>query len=312
MVGERPAPGDRRPGSPTSTPVSTRVRTLSSRKKGLPSVRAIRSCLSGCQAGVVPQQGLQECLGARRRQRVEPQLRVVGLAAPAVLVLRAVVDQQQEPGRRQALDQAVEQGLRLGIDPVQILKDQQQRLHLALAQQHALERRRACAGGAAADRAVRKGLSSGRASSSASSAGMVSWRASSSVSTCPVTLARMVRGSSRSSTWAVALEQVDDREIGRGLAVGHRGALQHPPALGAVGVDDTHTPGATCPRPASPTSATTWPCPAPARSRACCRASSSVSRPTKRVRPAPRPPASAGARHWPRPARRPPPAPPAP
>ena len=36
---------------------------------------------------------------------------------------------------------------------------------------------------------------------------------------------------------AVALQQVDDGEVGRGLAVGHRGALQHPPALGAVGVD---------------------------------------------------------------------------
>ena len=204
----------------------------------MPSVRAIRSCCERRQAGVVPQQGLQELVGARRRQRVEPQLRVVGLAAPAVLVLRAVVDQEQEPGRRQALDQAVEQGLRLGIDPVQILEDQQQRLHLAFAQQHALERRRGCAGGAAADRACRNGLSSGRASSSASSAGRVSWRASSSVSTCPVTLARMVRASSRVLDMAVALEQVDDREVGRGLAVGHRGALQHPPALGVVGVDE--------------------------------------------------------------------------
>ena len=36
---------------------------------------------------------------------------------------------------------------------------------------------------------------------------------------------------------AVALEQVRDGEVGRRLAVGHRGALQHPPALGAVGVD---------------------------------------------------------------------------
>jgi hypothetical protein len=30
--------------------------------------------------------------------------------------------------------------LRLGIDPVQVLEDQQQRLHLTFAQQHALER----------------------------------------------------------------------------------------------------------------------------------------------------------------------------
>ena len=36
---------------------------------------------------------------------------------------------------------------------------------------------------------------------------------------------------------AIALEQVHDGEVGRGLAIGHRGALQHPPALGAVGVD---------------------------------------------------------------------------
>ena len=46
------------------------------------------------KAGVVPQQGLEECIRARRRQRVEPELGVVGLAAPAMLVLRAVIDQQ--------------------------------------------------------------------------------------------------------------------------------------------------------------------------------------------------------------------------
>src|ERR687887_667419 len=39
------------------------------------------------------------------------------------------------------------------------------------------------------------------------------------------------------------------------------------------------------PTPASPTSATTWPCPALACSRACCMTTSSWSRPTKRVRP---------------------------
>src|SRR4029450_7472795 len=39
------------------------------------------------------------------------------------------------------------------------------------------------------------------------------------------------------------------------------------------------------PTPGSPTTATTWPCPAPARSRAWRSCSSSGSRPTKRVRP---------------------------
>ena len=54
----------------------------------------------------------------------------------------------EEPGRLrlriiaggQALDEAVEQGLGLAVDPVQILEDDDQRLDLALAQQQALGR----------------------------------------------------------------------------------------------------------------------------------------------------------------------------
>jgi hypothetical protein len=42
-----------------------------------------------------------------------------------MLILRAVVDQQQELGRGQALNQAVEQGLGLGIDPVQIFEHEE-------------------------------------------------------------------------------------------------------------------------------------------------------------------------------------------
>jgi len=74
---------------------------------------------------VVPQERLEEGVSARRRQRVEPELGIGGLTPPAVLVLRAVVDQQEDPSGGEALDQRIEQGLRFGIDPVQILKDQQ-------------------------------------------------------------------------------------------------------------------------------------------------------------------------------------------
>ena len=56
-----------------------------------------------------------------------------------MLVLGPVVDQQEEPGRGQALDQAVEQGLCLGIDPVQVLEDHEERLLLALPEQEALD-----------------------------------------------------------------------------------------------------------------------------------------------------------------------------
>jgi hypothetical protein len=92
------------------------------------------------QTGIISQEDLEKFIGTCRRERVEPQLRVIGLVAPAVPILRAIVDQQEEAGRGQALDQTLQQGLGFGIDPVQIFTDEQHRLHLALTQEHPLER----------------------------------------------------------------------------------------------------------------------------------------------------------------------------
>ena len=147
-----------------------------------------------------------------------------------MLVLRAIVDQQQESGRGQALDQAVEQGLRLGIDPVQVFKHQQQRLHLAFAQQHALE---GLEGVLAALRRVegakrtvlrqhlqqrqqrREGVLQGRVERQ-HLAGHLGPHGAGVVLLLHV---------------AVALEQVEDGEVRRRLAIGHRGAFEDQPAL---------------------------------------------------------------------------------
>jgi hypothetical protein len=91
------------------------------------------------QTGIVSQEALQQGLGTRRGQRVEPELGVVGLRVPAVLILGAVVDRQQQASSGQALHQAIEERLGLGVDPVQVLEDQQEGLHLALPQEQALE-----------------------------------------------------------------------------------------------------------------------------------------------------------------------------
>ena len=56
-----------------------------------------------------------------------------------MLVLRAVVDQEEDASRGQALHQAIEERLGLGVDPVQVLEHQQEGLSLALAQEHPLE-----------------------------------------------------------------------------------------------------------------------------------------------------------------------------
>ena len=189
-----------------------------------------------CQTGVVSQQGLEEGVGARRGERVEPHLGIVRLTAPAVLVLRAVVDQQQEAGRWQALDQVVQQGLGLGIDPVQVLTDQEQGLHLALAQQHAFERLEGTL-------AALRGLE--RAKGTVVGQGVQQPEEGRNGLLERLVQRQHLPGDPgphgtrliRVLDVDVALEQVNDRKVGRRLAVGHRGTLQHPPALRVVGVD---------------------------------------------------------------------------
>src|SRR5207244_8759361 len=94
----------------------------------------------GGELGAVAHQGSEQFLGALRRQGVDPELAVVGLATPAVAVLGAIVDEEQYRCRGQALHEAVEQGLRLRVDPVEILQYQDAGLDLALAEEQPLQR----------------------------------------------------------------------------------------------------------------------------------------------------------------------------
>ena len=150
--------------------------------------------LERAERRVGAEQRLEQLVGALGRQRIEPELAVVGLAAPGVLVLGAVVDEEQEARRGQALDEAVEQRLGLGVDPVQVLEDQQQRLDLALAQQQALDRvERALPALGRVERLPRRHRR--RARRAAPGAPAASARAPrSSVRSLPVTFSRISRG----------------------------------------------------------------------------------------------------------------------
>src|SRR5262249_57021017 len=81
----------------------------------------------------------QQLTGAFGGQGVDAKLPVVRLPAPAVLILGPVIDEQQQTCRWQTFDQVVEQRLGLGIDPVEILEQDQERLYLALAQEQSLD-----------------------------------------------------------------------------------------------------------------------------------------------------------------------------
>src|SRR5713101_2752081 len=57
-----------------------------------------------------------------------------------MLIFRAIIDQQQELGGGETLDQAVEESLGLAVDPVEIFAHQQQWLDLTFPDHQALER----------------------------------------------------------------------------------------------------------------------------------------------------------------------------
>jgi hypothetical protein len=92
------------------------------------------------KASIRSQESPQEFVSLRRGQGIEPELRVVGLAPPGVLVLRSIGHKEKDPRRREALDQALQHGLRLGIDPVEVFDHQEQGLHTAFFQQQPLDR----------------------------------------------------------------------------------------------------------------------------------------------------------------------------
>ena len=99
-----------------------------------------QEALERAEGGVGPEQSLEELVGAFGRQGIDTELPVEGLAAPGVLILGPVVDEQDEARRGHAVHEAIEQRLGLAVDPVQVLEYHDQGLHLALAQQEPLDR----------------------------------------------------------------------------------------------------------------------------------------------------------------------------
>jgi hypothetical protein len=171
------------------------------------------------QTRVVPQEAMEQGGGAHRRQRVESDLGVIGFLAPAVLIFGAVVDQQEQAGGGQALHQAIEERLGLSVDPVQVLEHQQQGLHLALPQEQAFER---VQGALAALRRLEAlpgfilhlYLQQGQEGRQARPQGWIQRQqaAGELLTHAPPVVAVL--------KLKIGLEQVDDRQIGGGLAIG--------------------------------------------------------------------------------------------
>src|SRR5262249_12471932 len=118
----------------------------SSRNSGLPSVRAMRSRLSGMMPGSSP---------IKPRKSSSAPATGTGLATPSMAIFRAIVHRQHHRSGWHRVDKIVEECLGFRVDPVQFLEDEEERLHLTLPQEQAVWPRQACAAGA--DRAEARG-----------------------------------------------------------------------------------------------------------------------------------------------------------
>ena len=193
--------------------------------------------LERIEAGVGPKQRAEELLGGLRRQGVQPELGVVGAAAPGVLILRPVVHEEQQPGGRQALDQPIEQRLGLGVDPVEVFDDDQQRLHLTLPQQEPLHRVQGAP--AALGRIERRPLGVvGRHVEQRQERRQTAFLRPVQRQELPRQLLAHRARAVAVFDGEVALEEIDHRQIGRRLTVRDRAGLEDEPAVDAVRVGD--------------------------------------------------------------------------
>ena len=109
-------------------------------KEGVAAGTRHQQRLQRAEAGVVAQKRLEQSVGAVGGEGVEAELEIGALARPRMAVIGAVGHQEHDARRGHRIHQGVEQGLRLGVGPVQILDDHEQGLPLARADEQALDR----------------------------------------------------------------------------------------------------------------------------------------------------------------------------
>ena len=89
--------------------------------------------------GAIAEQCGEHLVGGFLTQRIEAQLRVVGLAVPLMRILGTIIHQHQDLRGADGVGEEIQERLGLLIDPVQVFEDHHQRLVERFAQQDALD-----------------------------------------------------------------------------------------------------------------------------------------------------------------------------
>src|SRR5215813_636932 len=84
--------------------------------------------LQRCQRLVVTHQDVEQFLGTLGKERIDSELAVVPLRAPAVPVFGAIGDEKEETSSGETAHEGVQEHLCLRVDPLEILEDEEQRV----------------------------------------------------------------------------------------------------------------------------------------------------------------------------------------
>jgi hypothetical protein len=197
-------------------------------KEGIAARALGEELFQGLEAGIIAEERVEELGGAVGMQGVEPDAGVVGLAAPAVRVLGPIIDDEGDAGEGQALHEAVEEGLRLAVHPLEILEGKEHGLDLALAQEKRLDRvERALSPlrgvEALPSRLVHGHVEEGEERRQGCLAGGVKGEepARDLVANLPGCVAAL--------DLKIPLEEIGDGQVRSGLSVGDEAALEHAP-----------------------------------------------------------------------------------
>ena len=154
-----------------------------------------------------------------------------------MVVLRPVVDEQEDSRRRKARHQRVEEALGVGIDPVKVFEYQAQRLDLALPEEHAPQAVYGPPAALPGVEGVPRGVVGRHVQEGKEARHHGSQRLVERQELARDLLPDAARIIARLDP-EIALAEIDDGQIGAGLAIGDRARLEHEPVLGPVRVDE--------------------------------------------------------------------------
>src|SRR5215471_13329761 len=83
---------------------------------------------------------LQQFSRACGLQWINANLSVIGFVRPVMTITGSIIDEEQNSSHRQTFDQTIEESLRFIVNPMEVLKNDEQRLLETFTDQHSLER----------------------------------------------------------------------------------------------------------------------------------------------------------------------------